>query len=164
MWLFSHESSKSQSKKKGPPKPDWERRGQTPICLWKPRCTGRTAHQAVHQVSASPQGMGMSRAGHLKLLVQQESGLGRGELYPACLWGPCVAVAHRAIEMSHDKAASETQVLAVTQEWSAEVGAGLYPGHCPPSRIKIREVLSTLATLLGFCHCQVVSSCFWRDS
>lgn len=69
--------------------------------------------------------------------------------------------------MSHQEAAAEMQVLATAPTGDTGVQhvttAGPHPGHCPPSRIKLREVLYTFTTLLGLCHCQAVLYCRWRD-
>lgn len=62
------------------------------------------------------------------------------------------------------KCRSQLLHALVTHVWNTVVGAGPYPGHCPPSRIKLREVLYTLTTLLGFSHSQAVLSYCWRDS
>lgn len=52
----------------------------------------------------------------------------------------------------------------VTLLWSMVLTAGMYPEHFPPSRIKLQEVSYVFTALLGFCHCQAVLHCHWRDT
>lgn len=125
-----------------------------------------------HQVSAGLWPMGVSSGGHLGLgvPVRQEPGLGRGRLspsrdytrpvWPCCGWHVLEELTTRLLL----KCKSWLWHSLVTQAWNTAVAAGPHPGHCSPSRIKLQEVSCTLRTLLGFCHCQAVLSCHWRDT